>query len=161
MIGYHYTTVEAWMQIEQEGMKLSPMKHGHEWDHLSEALPGLQREVIWVWQEPLTNYQALIIYLLIADAFRAFDIALLKIHYPESASASIVYCPPGDTVKLTCRISAGRMETNPPMDLILDEVDPSDIELLWTGNILRALDGRHKGEHNDRSARERTAAAMC
>lgn len=151
MIGYHYTTMEAWAQIKHQGMHLSTMG-GVEYDNLSRSLPGLQRKVIWVWTRLLTNHQAFISCILIADAFNTFDIALLKIHYPESHSASNVYKDaPMDEVRLTCRISAGRMEANPPIDLIISSVPASEIELLWNVNLLLAMDNRHTKESAENS----------
>lgn len=144
MVGYHYTTLEAWEIIQVEGVRIAPLRK-HEYDRFRSAIPKFPRDAIWVWKAPLTDEQAYIITLQLAETRRSFDFVLLKIHYETWASASLA-CKdvPSDKINLTCNFGAGRLKTpSLPIDLIICDVPSTNVEAIWQINLLDAFRDRH------------------
>ena len=146
MLGYHYTTREGWEAIQDAG-HLRPEKiRAHEHTRFSKICKNLPPDAIWVWEEELTDEEAFIALILLAEMHNSFDLVLLELRYPHSSSASIVCIPePGDRLTLTCEFAVGRLRTGKrPIDLILDPVYANNIKELWQGNLLKAMQGRHR-----------------
>lgn len=145
MIGYHYTTQEAWNLIQVEGMHPAPIRQ-HEYDRFASVCKDLPRDAIWVWKEELTDTQAFITALLLADIHSSFDFVLLEIEYDAESSASLVCkeCSE-DTIKLSCNFSAGNhlFTGSQPIDLIINSVPAASITKLWQGDLLEPLRNRH------------------
>ncbi len=104
-------------------------------------MPRLQRNVIWVWRERLTDEHAFITCFLLAEAHQSFDLVLLEIGYGNSDAASLIYKEhPEDIHRLTCKFSAGRLKTgSQPVELLVHDVPPEKIQLLWQGSLLASL----------------------
>jgi hypothetical protein len=145
MIGYHYTTREAWEQIQYEGMKLDTIRQ-HEYDRFVCDIPTLPREAIWVWKEELTDEQAFVVLTSLAIMHDSFDVVLLEIDYEPDSSASISCREhPDDRVRITCNFAIGHVEIDKlPIDLILDDVPARNVTKLWSGNLLAPFQGRHR-----------------
>ena len=145
MIGFHYTTQEAWEAIQYEGMKPAPIRQ-HEYDRFLADIPMLPREAIWVWKEELTDRQAFVVLTSLAVMHDSFDVVLLEVDYEPDSSASIS-CKehPDDRVRLTCDFSIGHIAIGKlPIDLILDAVPAHNITKLWSGNLLAPFHGHHR-----------------
>ncbi len=87
MIGYHYTTREAWEKIQREGMHTAPLSRC-EYDKFLASAPLLPRDVIWVWRGQLNAEQAFITLFQLAEMHGSYDLVLLEIHYESWGSAS-------------------------------------------------------------------------
>ena len=149
MIGYHYTTQEAWEQIQYRGLQPAPIRQ-HEYDSFTLVIPRLPRDAIWVWKEKLTDLQAFIILVTLAEIHRSFEVVLLRVEYEESSAASIAYDDTleNESIRLRCGFAAGRMSTGKlPMELILDDVPASCITKLWEANLLEPFRDRHMVEN--------------
>jgi len=147
VIGYHYTTREAWESIQYGGMSPAPLRQ-HEYDGFLTSLPTLPRDAIWVWKEELSDHQAFIVLTSLAVMHDSFDIVLLAIDYEPNSSASIA-CKEydNDFTRLTCDFSMGRLSTGKlSIDLILNDVPAANITKLWSGNLMAPFRGRHKSE---------------
>lgn len=149
MHGYHYTTKEAWKVIQREGMRPAPIRQC-EYDKFLNAVPLLPPDAIWVWREPLSDEQAYITLIQLAEAHQSFDMVLLKVNYEKWASASHT-CKeiPDDKIRLKCSFSVGRLYTGSLLiDLIICDVPTTNIELIWQVNLLDAMKGRHAAERH-------------
>lgn len=143
MIGYHYTTQEAWEQIQVEGMYPAPIRE-HEYARFNKACTNLPPDAIWVWRGSLSDAQAFIALITLADLHQSFDFVLLELDYDTGSSALHTCKLPGDTINLTCEFTAGRLKTNPqPIDLIINPVPPMNITKLWEGDLLQSLRDHH------------------
>jgi hypothetical protein len=157
MIGYHYTTVPAWETIQREGMVPAPLR-AHERDKFRESVPQLPDDAIWVWKEPLTDEQAYIVTLLIAELHQCYNLVLLEICYEEWGSASIA-CKDhqDDIIRLSCTFGAGRLQLpSLPIDLIICNVPAAAIKCIWRVNLLDMMRGRHGIHTNTKYADDRT-----
>jgi len=146
MLGYHYTTREGWAAIQDAG-HLRPEKiRAHEYTLFSTECKNLPPDAIWVWKEELTDKEAFVTLITLAEIHKSFDLVLLELRYPHSSSASIVCIPePGDALNLTCEFAVGRLRTGKrPIDLILDPVYANNVKELWQGNLLKVMQGRHR-----------------
>ena len=144
MIGYHYTTQEAWEHIKFKGLQTAPLRQC-DYNSFLNQIPSLPKDAIWVWQEELTDVQAFITLITLAELHDSFDIVLLRVEYGESSAASIICKEKCDeSITLTCSFSAGRLETGKlPIELILDDVPASSIIKLWEVDLLASLRDRH------------------
>ena len=138
MIGYHYTTREAYRDIQLEGLYPSALRK-HEYDKFSQIMPRLCREAIWLWKEKLSKVHAWIVTVTLAVNHDSFDLVLLKVEYDKENAVSIIHAN-GDTIKLKCSFSAHSLSTGSlPIELLMDPVSPKDIELIWEGDLLSPL----------------------
>ncbi len=141
MIGYHYTTREAWEKIQREGMHTSRIVQ-HEYDKFLASVPLLPRDAIWVWRGKLNAEQAFITLLQLAEMHGSYDLVLLKVHYEGWGSASLACKEPGDgLIRLSCSFAVGRLDTGSlPIDLITHDVPATAVECIWEINLLDALE---------------------
>jgi len=145
MIGYHYTTHEAWEQIQHQGMLPAPIRQ-HEYDIFLASVPTLPRDAIWVWKEELTDQEAFVVLTSLAVMHDSFDLVLLAVDY-DSSSSALTVCKenPDDLLRLTCDFSIGHLTIDKQqIDLILDPVPANNIMELWSVNLLNTFRGRHK-----------------
>jgi hypothetical protein len=145
MIGYHYTTKESWERIQYEGMEPSVM-NALEWEIYASIVQGLPREAIWVWQEPLNDRDAWIVTAGLAVSHGSFELVLLQIEYSIDEAASYVCNPCNDdsVFRLRCHFGAGRMRTpNLLIELLVNRIQPKNIELIWETDLLSSVSGRH------------------
>lgn len=147
MIGYHYTTREAWEKIQLDGLEPKQIQE-KDLTSFRRSLPDLPDvKVIWIWREELTDEHALIVLVTLAEAHQTFDMVLLKLEYEPEASASIVHALPNYDANLVVSFGIGRLDTGKlPCDLILDNVPPENVEKIWEINLLEALKHRHARE---------------
>jgi hypothetical protein len=147
MIGYHYTTRVAWKQIRSEGVEPSQIRE-KDLTSFRRSLPDLPDvKVVWVWKEELTNEQALIVLVTLAEAHRTFDMVLLELEYEPESSAAIVHAVQGYDARLVVSFDVGRLGTGKlPCDLILDHVPTRCVSKIWEINLLDSLKHRHASE---------------
>ena len=147
MIGYHYTTREAWEQIQHCGLHPSPIRQ-HEYDCFLPVCPTLPRDAVWVWKEELTDQEAFVVLTSLAIMHDSFDIVLLAIDYEPDSSASIICKEHNNNFgRLTCNFAIGPVKIDKlSIDLILDVIPPSNITKLWSGDLMAPFYDRHKSE---------------
>ena len=146
MIGYHYTTKEFWEEhIQHEGLKPCPIRQ-HEYDIFVHSSPGLQKNAIWVWREPLSDRDAWIVAVSLAVMHDSFNLVLLKVGYDyETEACSHLYKEfPSDSLRYTCNFGIHRMKTpSLPIELLAHVVPPERIEIIWEQDMLSIVYGRH------------------
>ncbi len=153
MIGYHYTSLRSWEDIQYRGLEPDRIRQ-HEYGLFVTIAPRLPRDAIWVWQHPLDNEQACITTFSLAAMHSSFEIVLLRITYDESDAASIVYddTDPQDTTQFICSFTAGRLSTGRlPIELLINSIPPEQIEKIWEINLLDHMKGRHVQSHHAQS----------
>jgi hypothetical protein len=137
MIGYHYTTKEAWTQIQLNGMSPAPIRK-HELDRFREEVPDMPSDAIWVWKDIPSPEAAWVVTANLASMHKSFELVLLEIEYEDSSACSIKYAKDSDIIKLKCTFSAGSFTTGHlPIELLISEVNSDNIKLLHSFNLLK------------------------
>ena len=145
MIGYHYTTKEAWEQIKYEGMLPATMNE-HEWNSYAALAKGLPRKAIWVWQKTLSDKDTWIVTATLSCTHNSFNIVLLEVEYEPEDAGSIVHYQQDDSglYVFKCNFSLGKLETPMlPIELLINPISPDNIELIWETDLLASVYGRH------------------
>lgn len=86
MIGYHYTTWEAYQQIRETGLQLSPLEKRHE-DNCREVLEFIEDGCIWVYPEHMQGRELIGMVIYAAVRHDSHHLVCLEADYPEWHSA--------------------------------------------------------------------------
>jgi len=138
MIGYHYTTWEAYQKIKEGGLQLSPLEERHKqtcWGVVEFIKDGC----IWVYPEFMQGRE--LIGMIFYAAFRhdSHRTVCLEVDYAEWESAKKcgqAHHKP-DEVRLTHDLDAGPFgHFRKPFDLVMKPVPPECIQLVGSWNIL-------------------------
>lgn len=132
MIGYHYTSLERWKEIQKTG--LVPQLIYNE-----DLLPHLDvnhTHGIWLWKQDLTPRDELGIVLFVLAHRASIDIVKLSVDYTHTdtldhaINRNIKLTHSGNIEKLPCYLSE-------PQSVVLTQaVSPSRIQLLKTFNLM-------------------------
>jgi len=107
MIAYHYTTWEAYQNIQNKGLQLSPVDSNHITE-LKEVKKYLENGCIWLYKSYLTDYKLLGILMERAVYHNSYKIVCLEVKYTKKQSAAFLkLCETNDEVRLTHKLNAG------------------------------------------------------
>lgn len=148
MIGYHYTTWEAYQQIKEDGLQLSPLEKRHE-DKCRPAVEFVKAGCIWVYSEFMQGYEQIGMILYVAFRHDSHRVVCLEVDYAEWASASrlayqklSVTDPCVARVELTHGLEAGLFGHQKRFDLITTPVLSEQIHLVGKWNLLDLVQQR-------------------
>ncbi len=145
MIGYHYTTYEAYLKIKEAGLEPRPLIKD-EWD--TELKNLVRNGCIWVYVESLIDRELIGQLMYVAVNHRSHHLVCLEVEYWEQESVYIqttLALEPEDKLYLTHDLGGIGVfnHTKAPYDLILSRISPERIHLVGEWNL---LDWVHEGE---------------
>ena len=144
MIGYHFTTWEAWQDIQRNGIQLSHLS-SNSYPDCEEVSDLLDDGCIWVYTDLLPSYKMAGMVVYVALKHETHKVILLEVEYPEKASATILgakQLQPGDRIRLTHTYNgAGPYgHSSQPFDLVLQPILPGKFDLLGEWDMLEFAD---------------------
>lgn len=144
MIGYHYTTREAYESIKVNGLIPEPISP-REYKNYKECLPNLPKKAVWVWTKALNDLHSWVVVTSLAAVKASLNVVLLKVNYQARDAASIIYNEKLDEhTYLKCSFTAGALSTGSQLiELLVHPISPENIELIWESDLLWPVQGRH------------------
>jgi len=142
MIGYHYTTWEAYQKIRETGLQLSPLEERHR-DQCYAVVEFVEDGCIWVYPEHMQGRELIGMVIYIAFRHDNHHSVCLKVDYPEWESAArlaLRKLAADQLVKelnLNHDLNAGPFgHISRRFDLITKPVSPEQIHLVGEWNLL-------------------------
>jgi hypothetical protein len=136
MIGYHYTSKEAWEKVQLNGLSPTPIRK-HELEIFREQVPCVPSDAVWIWKDIPPPEAAWVVTANLASMHKSFELVLLEVNYEDSNACSMVYAN-GDDIKFKCSFSAGSFTTGfLPIELLINTVAADNIKLLRSFNLLK------------------------
>lgn len=143
MIGYHYTTWEAYQQIQETGLQLSILEERHE-DNCREVLEFIEGGCIWVYPEHMQGRELIGMVVYAAIRHDSHHLVCLEADYPEWHSATklafrkLAADPLVEALNLNHDLhGAGPFgHFRKRFDLITESVPPEQIQLIGEWNLL-------------------------
>lgn len=145
MIGYHYTTWEAYQYIRAQGLQLLPLEERHR-HGCQEVLHLVENGCIWVYPEYMQDRKLAGMIVYIACRHDSNRIVCLEVEYPEVWSAIWLASAEfeDDThvvLRHTLDLSvvdkpAPFGHTGEPFDLIIEPVSAKDIRIVGKWDLL-------------------------
>jgi len=145
MIGYHYTTPEAWAKICIEGLRLHPLEERHVIRFLQSESKYLARVAkegcIWVYSEPMLGEQLVGMLMYVSTRHKSCGVVALEVEYSSEISARarvLASVSPGDTLLMrhTLEGAGSFNHINTDYDLIVESVPPDQIQLSGLWNLV-------------------------
>ena len=138
MIGFHYTTWEAYQLIQETGLHLSPLPKQHE-EKCSAMLEFIEDGCVWVYPERMCGSQQVGQVFFVAIRHDCHHIVCLEVDYPEwhSATHLVEQKYENDGVHVTHDLfGAGPFNhTRKRFDLITQPVPPEQIQMVGEWNL--------------------------
>lgn len=137
MIGFHYTTWNAYQSIRVIGLQLSPLPKQHK-DMCQATLEFIEDGCIWVYPEPMRGLQQVGQVLYVAMRHDNSHLVCLKVDYPEWHSAThLVERKFGDDARLTHDLLGAGLfnHTRKRFDLVTQPILPEQIQMAAEWNL--------------------------
>lgn len=140
MLGYHFTTLEAYEAIAKEGLVLAPVSQVHHED-FHDVMHLLKDGAIWIYKHPQKDVSLLAMIFYVAFELDTRQICLLKVEYEEDQAASIIASRGSNIVKLYHTLTVGEYSGHykEPIELLIEPVSPEKVKLLKTWNLEKWL----------------------
>lgn len=142
MIGFHYTTWEAYQLIQETGLHLAPLPKRHE-EKCSAMLEFIEDGCIWVYPELMQGLQQVGQVFFVAIRHDRHHIVCLEVDYPELHSARyLVEQKHGDDdVHVTHDLFGAGLfnHSKKRFDLITEPVPPDQIQMVGEWNLLKLI----------------------
>lgn len=138
MIGYHYTTWEAYQQIQETGLQLSPLEERHKqrcWGVMEFVKDGC----IWVYPEFMQGRELIGMVFYVAFRHDSHYLICLAVDYAEWESARWLAKKrhEADDMRLTHDLDAGPFgHFRKPFDLVTEPISSEQIQLVGEWNLL-------------------------
>jgi len=146
VLGYHYTTWEAYQLIQETGLHLSPLPKRHE-EKCADVLPFIKDGCIWVYPELMRGLQQVGQVFYVAIRHDHHHLVCLEVDYPEWHSALYLvrreYEDDSDVLTTNLNhklLGAGLFNhTQKSFDLITQPVPPEQIQMVAEWNLLELI----------------------
>lgn len=142
MIGYHYTTWEAYQKIKKGGLQLSPLEDRHR-ETCWEVVEFVKDGCIWVYPEFMQGYELIGMIFYVAFRHNSHRTVCLKVDYAEWESASRLAKKEyeAEEVRLTHNLDAGPFgHFRKHFDLVTQPVEPEFVQLVGSWDIQKFAD---------------------
>lgn len=141
MIGYHYTTWEAYQQIRETGLQLSLLEERHKgWCRL--VLKFVEDGCVWVYPEYMQGRELIGMVAYVAIRHDSHHVVCLEVDYPEWESATRLAMKAADSDVEAVHLNHDLIGAGPfghirrRFDLITELVSPEQIHLAGEWNLL-------------------------
>jgi len=141
MIGYHFTTVEAYRRIREIGLQPSPLDPQ---PGLTPIQPYIRDGGIWLYRRRFAGHKLLGMLFYVAINHESDRIVRVAVEYDfwQAASWHALHdLEPDDTIQLTHDFTGvghyGHIKE--PFEVIITPVEPSKIRLMDTWNLMDVL----------------------
>ena len=134
MLGYHFTTLEAYETIAKKGLILSPIGTQHH-EGFHDVMHLLQNGAIWIYKRPQKDTALLAMIIYVACEYNTKKVCLLEIEYEKSQSAGNI-ASLRDIIHLYHTLTLGFWgHVKEPIELLIKPMPPEKIKLLRTWNL--------------------------
>jgi len=145
VIGYHYTTLEAFEKIQNDGLFLHPLEERHVVNFLRNEAKYLARVAsegcIWVYTEPMLGEQLVGMLMYVSTRHESHGVVALEVEYsPEISARAVVErgMTPADTLLMRHTLEGAGLfnHVDSDYDLITEPVPPTQITFAGQWNLV-------------------------